>query len=105
MLRLDLQRFTIHYNFDLFSVSVLDSYLYRTKILPRLWQSLQWNQGNDYWCCYYSLRKFTQISVLSFRAKSILYNMITNNLPKKKNIKNKQLNLREYDIIRIIIIN
>lgn len=24
---------------------------------------------------------------------------------KKKNIKNKQLNLREYDIIRIIIIN
>lgn len=31
--------------------------------------------------------------------------MITNNLPKKNNIKNKQLNLREYDIIRIIIIN
>ena len=39
-------RFAMHYSFDLLSVSVLDSYLYRTKILPRLWQSLQWNQGN-----------------------------------------------------------
>ena len=38
--------FAMHYSFDLLSVSVLDSYLYHIKILPRLWQSLQWNQGN-----------------------------------------------------------